>query len=132
MAAGAGVDFIVEIDTGGGTYVQVGGLRSNSFSFAADGIDITSMDSSQWREFLPGKGIRSVSLSASGVLKDTAPIDDLRTAFLTQALTGFRLTEVNGQWTGDFKITSFELAGEYTAEQNYTMSLESSGEVTFT
>lgn len=130
---GAGKDFIIEIDTtGSGNYVQVGGLRSSSLSFAAEGIDVTNIDTAQWRKFLDGAGIRSVSLTGSGILEDEAPIDDIRTALMNQTLTGFRLTEVNGVWTGDFKITSFELSGEYNGAQQYSLSLESSGAIAFT
>lgn len=133
MTAGAGKDFIVEVDSdGAGTYVQVARMRSNGLTVNAEEIDITSMDDDQFKTLLSGAGIRSATLSMSGVLSDEAPIDVIRTALLDQILTRFRLTEINGQWLSYFKITSFEKTGEYNGAQLYSMSLSSSGPITFT
>ncbi len=127
MAAGAGKDFLLKI---GGTLV--GGLRSSGFQGAAEEIDITTIDEAQWKTILSGAGIRSVGLSGSGVLKDSAPIDTIRAAFLDQTLATWQLVEVNGTWEGAFKITAFEMTGEYNGAQMYNITLSSSGEVTFT
>ena len=81
MAAGAGKDFLIDIDAGGGVFVQVGGLRSSGLSGAAEEIDITTVDEDQWKTILAGAGIKSFGLTGSGVLKDTAPIDQVRAAF---------------------------------------------------
>lgn len=132
MAAGAGKDFVIKIETSSGVYTTLGGLQSSSHSGSAEAIDITSIDSSQWKELLDGAGTRSFALSGSGVLKDSAPVDNLRSAFLNQALTNFQLLEVNGTWQGLFKVTAFELSGEHNGAQTYSVSLESSGEISFT
>ena len=132
MSTGAGKDFLIKVDVGGGVFTQVGGLRSSGLSGAAEEIDITTIDEDQWKTIMDGAGIRSFGLSGSGLLKDTAPIDALRSAFLNQTLTEFQLVEVNGTWEGSFKITGFEMTGEYNGAQAYNLTLASSGEVTFT
>lgn len=132
MTVGAGKTFLLKIDTGGGTYVSLGGIRSNSATLNNEAIDITNMDSSEYRTLLDGAGIRSMDISGSGVLENEAPISTVRTAFLAGTLTNFNLVETNGTWSGAFKITSFEISGEYNGAQTYSVSLQSSGTITFT
>lgn len=132
MAAGKGKDFLLQIETASDVFTTVGGLRSSGLSGSAEAIDITSIDSAQAKELLDGAGIVAYALSGSGILKDTAPIAALRTAFAAQTLTEFKLVEVGGTWRGFFKITAFELTGEYNGAQQFSLSLESSGAVSFT
>ncbi len=131
MATGKGKDFLLKVYDGA-AYTTVGGLRSSSFKGSAEAIDITSIDSTQWAELLDAAGIRKVGLSGAGILKSDAPVSTLRSAWLNQTLTNFQLVEVGGTWAGSFKITAWELTGEYNGAQTYSLSLESSGEVTFT
>lgn len=131
MAKGAGKDLLLKIDVAG-TPTTLGALRSVGMSGSAEEIDVSSIDSSQWKEILDGAGQRSFTLSGSGILADTAPVDNVRDAFLNQTLTTFNIVEVNGTWAGSFKITSFEITGEYNGAQTYSISLASSGAVTFT
>jgi TP901-1 family phage major tail protein len=116
------------------TFVTMGGLRSSSFSYEAEAIDITNQDSSQWKEILSAAGIRGVSLSGDGVFKDEATFKKARTIALAQTLRNFQLfvNTAGDYWSGSFKITSMEQSGEYNAESTYSMSLESSGAVSYT
>jgi TP901-1 family phage major tail protein len=116
------------------TFTLVGGLREKSFSFAADGIDITNHDSSEWKKLLDSAGIRSCSASGSGVWEDGTIIHQVRVAAMTNALRNFRfiMNSDGDYFGGSFKIVSFELGGAYDGEGTWSASFESSGEVTYT
>jgi TP901-1 family phage major tail protein len=114
-------------------YQTVGGIRSKSISINSEAIDITNQDSSEWRKILDSAGIRTVSLSGSGVFEDGSVINAIRSAMMSNALRNCRffMTSDLDYFEGSFKITTFELSGEYNAESSYSASFESSGDVTY-
>lgn len=127
-----GKDLLLKINTTGSTYVTMAGLRSKSYSMNADGIDVTNHGSNQWREYLDTAGIKSMSISGSGVFKSDATLALARTNFGTQTLTNFQIVHdsVSVTLQGAFKITTLEYSGEFNGEQIWTISLESSGAIT--
>ena len=135
MPAQDGKDLLVKAETAiPATYAAVGAFRSNSFTINGEGVDITNKDSAGFKEMLDGAGVRSVSASGTGVLLTS----DAQLLLLTaDALGGLlRLYEIIipgwGTYAGSFLLTSLEFAGEHNGEANYNISLESSGEITFT
>lgn len=136
MAAKAGKNFLLKVEdtAGAGTYTTLGGLRSTTFTKSAEAIDATNHGSNQNKELLDGAGIKSVSLSGSGIFTDSTTLDRVEDAHDAQELTRFQVidTDAGKTYTALFKITSFERAGDYNNEQSYSISLESSGSVTIT
>lgn len=135
MSAKGGKDLLLKLEdsAGAGTYTTIGGLRSKNFSWSADGIDVTNHGSNQNKELLDGAGIKSMSISGEGVFTDDANLATLEAAFIAQALTRFQIIDTSSggkSYTGLFKITSLERAGEYNGEQTWSISLESSGSIT--
>jgi TP901-1 family phage major tail protein len=118
----------------GDSYQILGGLRSKSFSFNSEAIDITTHDSSEWKKILDSAGIRSVSLSGSGVYENGTVMNRARSRAFANQNTSFQLIiNADGDYfQGCFKITSLELSGDYNAESNYSLSMESASAVTFT
>lgn len=123
---------------GSGTLVEgfrmLGGLRATSLSLNAEAIDVTHQGSSQWKTLLDGAGIKSVSISGSGVFEQDASLTRIRTDILAQTLRNFRIIEHSSgdYFAGSFKMTSLERAGDYNNEQSWSLSLESSGEISYT
>ena len=131
---------IVDIDLDGtADFVDVfnvlGGLRSKDLGGNAELIDVTNHDSDQHRAILSGAGIKSWSVSGSGISQDRdTSIDYILSQFESQALTDFRfiINESGDYYQGSFKITTFNVTGDYNAEASWSISLESSGCVTKT
>lgn len=113
-------------------FETIGGLRSKGFSFAAEGIDISNHGTNQWKEILDEAGMRSVSISGSGVYNNTTNFRTMRTNAFAQLLTCLAFIDVKAGeiYSGCFKITGIEASGEYDGESSFSMSAESSGEVT--
>lgn len=110
----------------------LGGLRSSSFSFSSEAIDITNVDSNEWKSMLDNAGVRSASVSGSGVYTSETVFTEFRTDFLSNALTCILLLDAKTKelYEGCFKISELEISGSYDAEGEYSMSAESAGPVT--
>ncbi len=135
MAAQHGKDFLLKIEDSGtpGTYLDVGGFRSNSFSMNNETIDITSKSSNNMRELLSGGGVQSFSTSGSGVFMDDTTFTNVEGLARSKALHKWQIVVPDfGTYEAEFQVTSLEFSGEHNGEVTYSISLESSGAVTFT
>jgi len=141
MAAQKGSSFLLK-DNSGGSAVVIGGLRSTSMTINGELVDITAKDSATFsgssghdigRALGPQMGIRSMSVSASGVFTDSAGENNLRGAAFTGGSVNYDLVFGDGSTVkGAFIITSYERAGEYNGEETFSVTLESNGTMTYT
>lgn len=140
MAAQKGSALLLKA-TLSGSLTTLAGLRSTSMSINGEMVDVTTKDSNplvaggadKAREILEGGGIRSMSISASGVFTDSALENDIRISAQKGQIREYNLVFGDGDdITGNFLITSYERAGEFNGEETYSMTLESSGQVTHT
>ena len=95
-------------------------------------VDITNKDSGGNKTLLANGGIHSMSVSGSGVFTDAAVEENLRAAMNGTTFSNFQILLPDfGTYTGAFNVTSLEYAGEYNGEVTYSLSLESSGAITY-
>lgn len=135
MAAQNGKDLLIKLDlTGGGLFTTIAGLRATRISFNAETVDVTSLESQGgWRELLGGAGVRSATVSGSGVFVDSATDDRARQIFFAGTVERFQVIIPDfGIVEGPFQITSIEYAGTYNGEATYELSLASAGALSFT
>ncbi|PJI92151.1 TP901-1 family phage major tail protein [Yoonia maricola] len=134
MAAQNGKDLLVKIDmTGGGMFETAAGLRATRISLNAETVDVTSLESTGgWRELLGGAGVKTASISGSGVFKDEATDERARQIFFDGETPDFQVIVPGfGTLQGPFQITSVEYAGSHNGEATYELSLASAGALTF-
>ena len=140
MAAGKGSSFLLK-ENSTGTPATVGGLRSTSMSINGEMVDITNKDSNAFissgndkaRDLLQGGGVRSMSLTASGVFTDSSTENLVRGFAFDGAIQNYDLVFSDGsKIAGAFLITSYERAGEFNGEETFSCTLESSGTITYT
>lgn len=136
MAAAAGKLMLLEMQDDGAVpaYVAIGGLRSRSLTLNSEIIDVTHSDSTGlWRSILPGVGVRSMAVTGSGIADTKAALAVIQDAFGDQTHRLSRITVPgHGTYAGAFRVSSFELSGEYNDAIQFSTTIESSGEVTFT
>ncbi|HQU69227.1 MAG TPA: phage major tail protein, TP901-1 family [Albidovulum sp.] len=135
MAAQNGKDLLVKLDlNGGGQFTTIAGLRATRISFNAETVDVTNLESQGgWRELLGGAGVRSASVSGSGVFADSATDERARQIFFAGTVEQFQVIIPDfGIVEGPFQITSIEYAGSYNGEATYELSLASAGALSFT
>jgi TP901-1 family phage major tail protein len=94
---------------------------------------VTSIESAGgWRELLGGAGVRSASLSGSGVFRDDATDAKAREIFFDGAIQNFQVIIPDfGAVEGAFQLTGLEYAGNYNGEATYEMSMASASQLTF-
>ena len=134
MVAQSGKDLLIKLDmSGDGQFETVAGLRSTRISFNAETVDVTSLESEGgWRELLGGAGVRSASVSGSGVFKDDASDERARQIFFQGDRPEFQVIIPNfGIVQGALQITALEYSGAYNGEATFEMSLSSAGALTF-
>ncbi|QOL79787.1 phage major tail protein, TP901-1 family [Pseudooceanicola spongiae] len=134
MVAQNGKDLLIKVDmTGAGLFETLAGLRATRLSFNAETVDVTSLDSTGgWRELLGGAGVRSASISGSGVFRDEASDARARQIFFDRETPDFQVIIPDfGVVEGAFQLTSIEYAGSHDGEATYEMSLASAGALSF-
>lgn len=135
MAVQSGKDLLIKLDIdGAGNFQTVAGLRATRISFNAETVDVTSLDSAGgWRELLGGAGMRSASLSGSGVFRDAATDARAREVFFAGIVPQFQIVIPDfGVVEGPFQITALEYSGNHDGEASYEMSMASAGVLSFT
>ena len=74
MASQKGTDILVKIGNGGSpeTFTTLAGMRDTSISINQEQIDITNKDSARVRTLLAQGGVKSFSITGSGVFTDSS------------------------------------------------------------
>jgi len=137
MAKQLGRALLVKIDDGTGTKNNLCGLNSKSLTINNSSIDVTTPDCTTpegalYTETLAG--LKNVSVSGDGFFEDSTAEARMNTvAMAADNSTSFEVVVPDfGTYAGTFRITSVEFGGETEGGVTYSLSLESSGAVTFT
>ena len=132
MAMEKGSAFLLKVSDGGAApvFTTVAGLRTTQLAINADSVVVTNQGSGGWRELLGGAGVRSVSISGSGVFTGSAAETRLKANALAGTIDDYRVSFESGEtMTARFLITRLDYAGDFNGERTYTLALESSGAV---
>jgi len=132
MTAQKGSAFLLKISDGAAspTYQTVAGLRTTQMSVTGETVVVTHKASGGWRELLSGAGSRSVSVSAAGIFLGSAAEAKVRANALAGTLDDYELSFEDGEkLRGRFLVQRLDYAGDFNGERNYTLQLESSGQV---
>jgi len=141
MAIFNGTDLILKVsESSGGTEYKLLHSQNVSLSVNADTIDVSTKDSSGWRDLIGGQ--KSFSLSADG-LYDYSPTagtttdpSDLVTQMLNRTEVTFTFTYGGSlsagdtYYTGSGLVTSFEVSGGVEDAPTYSVSIEGTGALT--
>lgn len=132
MSAQKGAAFLLKISNGAtpAVYNTVAGLRTTQMSITGDTVVITNQNSGGWRELLSGAGIRQVSVNAAGIFLGSTAEDQVRAHVLAGTIADYELSFEDGaKMRGRFLVQRLDYSGDYNGERNYSLVLESSGEV---
>ena len=134
MAVQNGRDLLIKMDmTGDGQFQTMAGLRASRLAFNAETVDVTSLESEgRWRELLGGAGVRSASISGSGVFRDEGSDGRARQVFFDGETPNCQVIIPDfGVVEGPFMITGLEYAGSDNGEATYELTLASAGALSF-
>jgi TP901-1 family phage major tail protein len=132
MAMEKGSAFLLKVGNGAvpPVFTTVAGLRTTQMSINAETVVVTNRGSGGWRELLTGAGVRSVSISGSGVFTGSAAETRVKANALAGTIDDYQVSFESGETvTARFLITRLDYAGDFNGERTYTLALESSGTV---
>lgn len=114
-----------------GTALAAG--RTTSISLNSETVDVTSADdTNRWRQLLAGTGVKTMSVSFSGVLKDGATHDQMIDDLIAQTVDAYGIVLGSlGTFDGNFQLTQFDANGDYNGEAQFSITLESGGDITY-
>ena len=123
----------VSDNTSPGVFTTIGGIRSRTMTLNNEVVDITDSDNAPWRVLLEDAGIRSVSVSGSGIFKDEVNQNLMRTMVMQGTIRDFQIVfaESGDLFQGQFQLASVEYTGEHNAQIDFSITLERAGEVVF-
>ena len=139
MAKQLGRSFLLKVGDGQAseTFTTVAGINSKSITVNNSAIDVTTPDSTTpggalWAQSM--SGLKAVSVSGDGIFLDESAQEGRLNTVATNAdpVANFEIVIPDfGTYSGEFRVTSFELGGETEGAVTFSISLESNGEVTF-
>lgn len=135
MAAQKGLEMLLKVDSdGAGTYQTLGGIQTNGLTLDKETVDITSQDEvDRYRKLIAGAGVKSMSISGSGVFKDDAAIETARSYYANDTLRNWRITIPSFyDITANFAVSRLEFSGAHNGEVTFSISLDSSGPIAWT
>jgi len=139
MAKQLGRALLVKIGDGevSETFSNLCGLNSKTLTINNTSIDVTTADCTTpegtlWTETLAG--LKNVSVSGDGYFEDSTTEARMNTvAMQNDNKANFQIVVPDfGTYAGSFRIASLEFGGETEGGVTYSLSLESTGAVTFT
>lgn len=133
MSAQRGKDLLLKIEGSGVGFQTCAGLRSKRIAFNAETVDVTDADATgRWRQLLAGSGVQKASVSGSGIFKDAASDELIRTAFFNGDILNWQIVVPDfGLVSGAFQITALEYGGAHDGEVTFEIALESADAVSF-
>ena len=133
MAVQKGSALLVKVGNGASpeVFTTVAGLRDTSISINSEMIDVTNKDSSRVRTLLANAGIKSFTISGSGIFTDGASEQTILTNFSATTFANYQVLVPDfNTFTGAFQVTAIDYAGTYNDAVTYSMTFESAGAVT--
>ena len=134
MAVQNGKDLLIKVDMiGDGQFVTLAGLRATRINLNTETVDVTRLESAGgWRELLAGAGMKTATLSGSGVFRDEATDARARQIFFDAEMPRFQVIIPDfGVIEGKFQITALDYAGSHNGEATFEVTLASAGQLTF-
>ena len=108
----------------------IAALRTKSISINNEPVDITTDDDLGWRRLLAADPAqRNVEITADGILKSNAIIDDVLAAGSSATYT-FEFGTETKKLSGVFHLTNVEIGAPYNEAITVSLTLQSSGVIT--
>lgn len=114
---------------------NIGGFKTKQMTLNSETVDVTTTDdmTNRWRQLLAATGVKSISFTGSGIIKDTAAQQALWNDCAAQTLDTYTITvDGVGTFAGSYQITQIQSGGEFNGEETFDVTLESGGDITIT
>ncbi len=116
-----------------GVPTTMAGLRTKSVKVNNDVVDVTNSDSAgRWQELLTGVAVKKLEVSGSGVLTGSSLDRTIVNAVLAGTPTQMDIVVPGlGTFSGVFVMTDYDTTTEHNKEIVYSVTIQSTGAITF-
>lgn len=129
-----GRDFVLKIGDGGSpeAFSTVAGLRSTGLTINNNPVDITNVASEGFQELLADGGVQSFEFRGQGIVVSDADMQALADQARLRTTKSYQITSAFGDtFEGSLIIASFERSGSYDGAEEFTVTLQSTGSITY-
>ena len=132
LYAGANLKLYIAEEEGSNNFQPLGGLVSKTISLRGNYIENGSLQFSSWRENLEEAGQNTLRLSGAGVFEGGEIAREILALLMGQKTRKWRVEIAGlGILEGRFAITRFDITGPYAGVEQFSIALESSGEIEY-
>lgn len=141
MATGlSGRLLLIKRSNGGSpeTFTTIAALTNTTVTETEQLVDTTSKDDSGKRSLLSGNVLLAMTVTGTGVFTNSSTLAALRSDMRAGTHRNYQIdvadsgaSSSGGKYTGTFRCTNLEVAGEHAGAMNYSLTLESDGAVAF-
>ena len=126
-----GTDVGVAIDVAdNNTFVDIGGITTNSFTLNNGAIEITNKSSASFREVLGGEGLQSMDLTIEVVFSSDSAFAAMKTSAVNKTKKAYQVARGSDVVESLFYITSYAETSPDNDKLTASVSLISSGQIT--
>lgn len=132
MARRKAYEFVLYVGDGAGGFDKAGVFQTTELALSNEITDVTDKNSVGKREILPGAGLQSWTINASGMFNDSAVEETIRSRAQAQSSDPYQIRSGSDIWEGDFVVSAYSRSGGQTGAEEASFTLESDGAVTYT
>lgn len=122
---GIGID-----DAGTGTFTNIGGINTQSFTLNNGAIDITNKTSQSYREILDGEGLQSLDLTIEVLFSSDTAFNAVKASALAKTIKPYQIDRGGQVLSINGYITSFAETHPDNDKATASISIQSSGAIT--
>ncbi|MCE9566369.1 MAG: phage tail protein [Planctomycetes bacterium] len=128
----AGRSFLLKTGTwSGGT--AIADCKTHSLKLNNEQVDITNKSSAGYRTLLSAAGTQSITITFGGVMTNDTGFETMQGYAFANSINAFAMQWADGDTLEcSFAVSDFEVSGDHNSEQRFTVTLQSSGQWTFT
>lgn len=128
-----GISFLLKEGAVASTPTTIAGGRTVSMTLNNEQVDVTTQSSANARTLLADAGVQSISIDMSGIFEDSTIEETVRGYAFANSINTFSLYFPNGDTLeASFAISNYSRNAEYNGAEEFSMTLESSGAITYT
>ena len=113
-------------------FTTIGGIRNANLSLKNKILETTNLTSGKWQELVASAGIASIIVAGEGFFSDSTAEETLRSNAFSGSINNYKIELGNNNTiTGGFIVASYKRHGDSKGEEEFSVSLESSGTIVF-
>ena len=126
---GTDAGLAIETTPAGGTYADIGGITTNSFTWNDAAIITSNKSTAGWQEIMDQAGARNVEISLECVFNSEVNFVIMEGVLSSQSILNYQYARGGKTFTGPFKMTSWAETSPDVDKLTASITLMSADEI---